>query len=500
MSDVESSGENHSAGALEPDSSSESSEEQVVAKLVAPPTTLPPPPGPPTSMPPPPVMQPPPTVLEPKVDDEAAGGPPSLELAADAPTPPPAEDLSSRFYKVLWDYPNTEQEADTLTLHVGDILIVLETRADGWWRGQSGSEVGLFPVAYCEAVSEEEVKAFIAQSESRQKKAAPGAGGPSRAELEKEMKDLVAEEAELAAKAHQLKEEVAAMKEEARKLRKKTREELLEIFDALPACLYHIPTFSNIQHDLVRCAIQVGRILDIELEHKDVLPDVIQECSTFVEEGPKAVAADPKLKAELDKTVSKVLAIQKYLLDDHANVNIDLSRKVIDDLDTLAAQINAFTRGEISTTPTPVEDRKTVETSSSPKEEVSTPPAPTSELAAEDPESTPVSPREKKKKKRDRGTTATLPPLNADADGSGESPGTPDKESKDKEKKKSKRKDKEPTSPRSPKRATIEGPTAEEMEQGAVPDIPVSPRRKEKEKEKKSKRKRETAEADEAEA
>jgi hypothetical protein len=354
-------------------------------------------------------------------------------------------------------------------------------------------------VAYCEAVSEEEVKAFIAQTESRQKKTAAAAPGASRAELEKEMAELKAEEAALAALAQKLKDEVTLMKDEARKLRKKTREELLEIFDALPACLYHIPTFQSIQHDLVRCAVQVGRILDIEIDHKEILPDVIQECSTFVDEGGKAVAADPKIKVELDKVVSKVLAIQKYLLDDHANGNVDLSRKVIDDLDMLSQQINAFTRGEISTD-TPRAERKEpeVQESSSPlvatAEDGSTP-ATDSNGAVDN--FSPVSPREKKKKRRDRGTTASV--MIPAPDGETESTRTPDKEPKDKEKKK-KRKDKDPTSPRSPKRATIEGPSQDDLQNAAETEAPVSPRKNSKEREKKSKRKRDTVEIDEVEA
>ena len=277
------------------------------------------------------------------------------------------DELPSRFYKVNFAYLNENNEEDTLTLHVGDILIVLETHEDGWWRGQSGDQVGLFPVAYCESVGEAEVKAFISKTNARVSKksaaaspgggagGAGGGGGASgtpaggRAELEREMKELKAEEAELAVKVQALKDEVAHMKEEARKLRKKTREELLEVFDTLPASLYQIPIFQNIQQDLIRCAILIARVLDMEVEHRDLLPNSIIACSSFVEEGPKAVAGEPKLKLEIDRIVSKVLALQKYLIDEHANVDAQLPLKVVEDLELLASQISLYTQGELDT-------------------------------------------------------------------------------------------------------------------------------------------------------
>lgn len=373
-----------------------------------------------------------------------------------SPPGPKLEDLESRFYKVNFAYPNEANDDDTLTLHVGDILIVIETREDGWWRGQRGDAVGLFPVAYCEPVSEDEVKAFIAQNA---KKPAPaGAVGAGRAELEREMKELQAEEAALAAQVHKLKDEVASMKEDARKLRKKAREELHEIFDSLPAALYEIPTFLNIQHDLMRCLSLVERSLDSELDHKDLLAPAILECSSFVEEAPKAALAEPKLKAEVDKCVTKVLALQKFLLDEHANINVDLPRKVSTELETLAVQILAFTKGDL-------------DTSASSSTLASPPLSPSrSWTKSETPEAI-STPKDKKKKKKDK------------EDGSGDAT-----DEKKKEKKKRKEKDGTPVSPR--KDEATDAADAE--------DAPVSPRKDKKaKKEKRSKRATEEGETGE---
>jgi hypothetical protein len=455
-------------------------------------------PGPPVGLPPPPQFAPPPAKMP--------VAPPSLDAGAtEGEKTPSVEELPSKFYKVLWEYKNEEGDADTLTLQVGDILIVLETRADGWWKGQSGDQVGVFPVAYCEPVGEEEVKAFIMQTSAKKSPVAAAGGGTpssSRAELEREMKELQAEQAALSAQSKALKEEVAGLKDEARKLRKKTREELLELFDSLPPALYQIPMFSNIQNDLVRCALHIGRILDIESDHKELLPDTILICSTFVDEGPKTLAAEPKLKADLDKVVTKVLAIQKFLIDEHANTNVELPRNVMNLLELLALRVHAYVHGEIDMTQakttelaplaspkqiariavdeivgvaqhspspdTPSSKKRSKSTkNSSPSAEESAAPQTSAEA-----EETPVSPREKKKKKKDRTTSLAPPVEDEDAEENG-------KETKEKEKKK-KRRDKDGlASPRKSKMVD-QAELANQTEES-----PVSPRSKDKKSKKK---------------
>lgn len=400
-------------------------------------------PGPPSSLPPPPSFAPAP----PAITRE-----PSVRELTSAPGPK-LEDLQSRFYKVNFAYPNEDNDEDTLTLHVGDILIVIETREDGWWRGQRGDAVGLFPVAYCEAVSEDEVKAFIAQNSK--KPVAAGAAGAGRAELEREMKELQAEEAALAAQVHKLKDEVASMKEDARKLRKKAREELHEIFDSLPAALYEIPTFLNIQHDLMRCLSLIERSLDSELDHKDLLAPAILECSSFVEEAPKAALAEPKLKAEVDKCVTKVLALQKFLLDEHANINVDLPRKVSTELEVLAAQILAFTKGDLDTSTSsavaspPLSPSSRSWTKSETPDSISTPKDKKKKKKTEEGNGDSDEKKKEKKKRKDRESMATSPRKESgEAVEDGEDAASPRKEKKAKKEKRS-------------KRATEEGETGE---------------------------------------
>lgn len=321
---------------------------------------------------------------------------------------PKFEDLDSKFYKVNFEYLNPDNEPDTLTLHVGDILIVLETREDGWWRGQSGDSVGLFPVAYCESITEEEVKQFISANASKGRRKQGGSvgapGDKGRAELEKEMKDLKEEETELAHQITKLKEEVAAMKEDAKKKRKATREELLESFDTLPPSLFNIPSFQNLQHDLVRNSLLVGRILDADAAHNEILPSAIEAMSALVSDSSKT---EPKLKPDLDKVISKILALQKYFIDDISNLNADLQRKVVERMDTLFAQIDAFTRGDIDLANVSINSPATSPsaTPASPLAISSSPNTTTSPTDAEHPdpadEEAPLSsPRDKKKKKK----------------------------------------------------------------------------------------------------
>lgn len=448
--------------------------------------------GPPAGLPPPPQFLPPPMALP--------SEPPAIEEGAtEAEKTPSVDELASKFYKVLWEYPNEAKDEDTLTLHVGDILVVLETNSDGWWRGQSGDVVGLFPVAYTEPVGEEEVKAFIKKLHGGGKKAAatPVVGAGSRAELEREMKDLQAEEALLSAQAKQLKDEVAGLKQEALKLRKKTREELLETFDTLPAAMYQIPLFSNTEHDVVRCVILIALTLDIDSDHKELLPVAITQLSNFVGECTQLVTAEPKLKTEVDKIVSKVLALQKFLLDEHANTNVDLPRKVAAHLELLASQINAYAHGELDTSNAKTTEilphKSNTTTPRTPQSEISSPTSgdspkkrsksPSKAASPRDDhhleEDGAISPREKKKKKKDRPVSLAVPA----ADGEDQNGG------KDKKKKK---KD-GAASPRKSK--MVDDATVAELASSPHDDAPLSPRSKDK----KSKKKKSEEEADDSE-
>lgn len=417
--------------------------------------------------------------------EEEPQGPPAMDGPPSGEPVPSVDELSSKFYKVNFEYLNPDNEPDTLTLHVGDILIVLETRADGWWRGQSGDEVGLFPVAYCESITEEEVKQFIAASAAKApKKPLSAAAQAERVQLEKEMAALKDEQQELAAQVTKLKEEVALMKDEAKKRRKQAREELLEAFDTLPPALYSIATLNHLQFDLVRSTSLIGRILDSVEEQKEILPDAIQSLNSFVQEAPKLIASEPKLKPEIDKVISKVLAMQKFLLDDMANINTDLTRKISEHMDTLFTQVEAVNQGVLSLDgidPIVSPGSSKLHVSLSRSQRSNDPIEAIPEEDDAEPTSTPVSPREKKKRKKEKQQEEEV----AEAE--------PEDKDKEKEKKKKKKRDgdsEDPVSPRSPRRRA--NAESEAQEAAPVEEEPVADEG-EGTKEKKKKRKKDKA-------
>eukprot|EP00349_Pseudokeronopsis_sp_Brazil_P006004 CAMPEP_0202968046 /NCGR_PEP_ID=MMETSP1396-20130829/13158_1 /ASSEMBLY_ACC=CAM_ASM_000872 /TAXON_ID= /ORGANISM="Pseudokeronopsis sp., Strain Brazil" /LENGTH=448 /DNA_ID=CAMNT_0049693869 /DNA_START=1 /DNA_END=1347 /DNA_ORIENTATION=+ len=62
------------------------------------------------------------------------------------PPPPPAASKGAYMVEALYD---AEAEAeDELSFKVGDMIEVLETSDDGWWKGRLGNKEGLFPVNY----------------------------------------------------------------------------------------------------------------------------------------------------------------------------------------------------------------------------------------------------------------------------------------------------------------------------------------------------------------
>lgn len=90
------------------------------------------------------------------VDDTSNAPPPFKAPSTSAPPPappaaaPPAPPVSKKVTVVaLYDH---EAEADDeLNFKTGDIVEVLETGDDGWWKGRCHGQVGLFPVNYVEA-------------------------------------------------------------------------------------------------------------------------------------------------------------------------------------------------------------------------------------------------------------------------------------------------------------------------------------------------------------
>lgn len=48
----------------------------------------------------------------------------------------------------VWAY--QAKEEGELSFDVGDEIIILEERRNGWWKGKRGGEIGEFPVNYCD--------------------------------------------------------------------------------------------------------------------------------------------------------------------------------------------------------------------------------------------------------------------------------------------------------------------------------------------------------------
>lgn len=54
--------------------------------------------------------------------------------------------------KAKWDF--KARNENELTIQKGDIIIVVEKDADGWWSGALGGKEGLFPANYAEPYEE----------------------------------------------------------------------------------------------------------------------------------------------------------------------------------------------------------------------------------------------------------------------------------------------------------------------------------------------------------
>jgi len=75
--------------------------------------------------------------------------------AAPAPTPTPApaalsSSSSARRAKVTFDY--TANDADELSLRVGDIVVVISEESEGWWKAELNGRQGMMPSNFAEIV------------------------------------------------------------------------------------------------------------------------------------------------------------------------------------------------------------------------------------------------------------------------------------------------------------------------------------------------------------
>ena len=65
------------------------------------------------------------------------------------PAPPPSRPKVAQC-RALYDY--RAQEADELTLAVGDVITIVSKDSEGWWTGLSKGKKGLFPANYVEMI------------------------------------------------------------------------------------------------------------------------------------------------------------------------------------------------------------------------------------------------------------------------------------------------------------------------------------------------------------
>lgn len=68
--------------------------------------------------------------------------------AVPPPPPPPASAPPSKGYMVEALYDIEAEAEDELAFKAGDMIEVLETSDDGWWKGRVHGKEGLFPVNY----------------------------------------------------------------------------------------------------------------------------------------------------------------------------------------------------------------------------------------------------------------------------------------------------------------------------------------------------------------
>lgn len=108
-------------------------------------------------------------------------------VLANLPRPAPAlpAQAAAEYVEALYDY--APQQAGDLQLRTGDKVRVLEKMSPDWWKGQVGTESGVFPSNYVKPVSASPDAAppiYSEKSQSHQTQAVPAlnvASAPSQA-------------------------------------------------------------------------------------------------------------------------------------------------------------------------------------------------------------------------------------------------------------------------------------------------------------------------------
>lgn len=184
-----------------------------------------------------------------------------------------------------------------------------------------------------EVISEEDVKSFLASQKSN------SASAKKKAELQEQMKRLRLEEEETAREVEKLRKELDELEKEAAKSRKKIRLELSETMEILPATLYEIDPLDNFQYDLVKQMIQLEGLIDSESSNRDATTILIEHINVFLTTFQQHSQMDTKLKSESEKVQTHARMILSGLMNEMANYDATVVRKLISEMEILASLI-----------------------------------------------------------------------------------------------------------------------------------------------------------------
>lgn len=239
-------------------------------------------------------------------------------------------------------------------LFKGDIIIFLSDEGDNVLKGQLGDEIGLFSKEHVESITEDEVKSFIKSQKPSSKK---------KAELQDTMKRLKFEEEETSLELERLRKELDVLKQDAAERRKKVRLELSETMEILPASLYKIDPLDNFQYDLVKHMIQLEALIHSESQNREATTILSEHLNVFLTTFQQHSQMDSKLKAESEKVQTHARMILSGLMNEMANYDVSIVRKLIKDMEVLVNLIGDKQRVEeaVSSTPKKIKKKSTKE-------------------------------------------------------------------------------------------------------------------------------------------
>lgn len=230
----------------------------------------------------------------------------------------------------------------------------MSDEGDNVLKGQLGDEIGLFSKEHVESITEDEVKSFIKSQKPSSKK---------KAELQDTMKRLKLEEEETSLELERLRKELDVLKQDAAERRKKVRLELSETMEILPASLYKIDPLDNFQYDLVKHMIQLEALIHSESQNREATTILSEHLNVFLTTFQQHSQMDSKLKAESEKVQTHARMILSGLMNEMANYDVSIVRKLIKDMEVLVNLIGDKQRVEeaVSSTPKKIKKKSTKE-------------------------------------------------------------------------------------------------------------------------------------------